>query len=493
MTRSATTRSQHILLLAQVARLAISLFIAGLLGRHLPAADFGLVALIGAIFALSQDVLDMGTTAVAAREVARAPADEPQIMASLLAWRRWVAVALAALCVALGFGPFALADKPALLAALAIAVWLLHLGAYHVVFQVRQAFGRATLLAMSTHVAFLIACLVTVGLHGAGVAVAFAVVAREIVQVLGSRVIARRVLGYALPKPSPDFEWRRLMRAAGVFGLTGVLYKLAQHSGNFFVWSMASPEALGSYSAAQRLVSPLRDVAWLFATPLIATLTAMAEREPDEVVCQLGSHARLLVGVAAAIGAAGVLVAPALLHWLYGERYSQGALSALPSLRWQILGACFALVTPILVVGKLAFGRERDMLWMSLAALVIAAMANAWAVPRYGAEGASAAYAVSEFALLALLWSRSALHGNGMLGARLVLYLVPAVLVAASVSALEASPALQFAVACVLVILSFGVLSQLREQRESRQNLKRAEGALPALAIEPELSREALS
>jgi hypothetical protein len=74
-----------------------------------------------------------------------------------------------------------------------------------------------------------------------------------------------------------------------------------------------------------------------------------------------------------------------------------------------------------------------------------------------------------------------------------MLYLVPAVLVAACVSALGASPVLQFAVACVLVILSFGVLSHLREQRESRQSLKRAEGALLPLAIEPELSREAMS
>lgn len=492
MNRSATTRSQHILLLAQVARLGISLFIAGLLGRHLSPSDFGLVALLGAIFAIAQDVLDMGTTAVAAREVARQPADEPQVLAALLTWRRWIALGLAALCVMLGLGPFALADKPWLLAALAAAVWLLHLGTYHVVFQVRQAFGRATLLAMSTHLAFLAACVLTVGWNGGGVAIAFAVVAREVVQVLGSRVIAQRVLGYALPRPSPDFDWKRLMRAAGVFGVTGVLYKLAQHSGNFFVWTLASPEALGSYSAAQRLVSPLRDVAWLFATPLIATLTAMAASDPDGVSRQLASHARLLIGVAAAIGAAGVLVAPLLLQWLYGERYSVGALSALTSLRWQIAGACVSLVTPVLVVGKLAFGREKDMLWLSLAALVVACAGNAWAVPRYGAEGASAAYAVAEFVLLALLWSRSPLQGHGALGGRLAAYLLPAAIVALGVNALGGSPVAQFGAACVLVIMSFAVLSQFPEQRESREHLHRAEGALP-IAIEPELSKEALS
>jgi len=478
VSRGATTRSQYVLLASQLSRFGVSLGIAAMLGRTLSPRDFGLVALVSTIFLVAQELLDMGTTGLACREITRRPADEESILSALLGWRRLFSIPLAAVAAGLVFGPFAIDDQPTLAVSIVIGIFLLHYSAYHVVFQVHQAFGKAALLGLSIHLVFFAACAVALGFAATGTVIALLVVAREIVQVISSRWVAQRMIGYRLKSPPFDRDWMPLWRMAWMFGLAGVFYKLSISAGTFFVWTFAGPDALGVYNAAQRIVSPVRDIAWIFATPLIATMSVGFGKDPDVMAAQLARYVCLLIGAAAVIAVCGILLAPSLLHLFYGRRYDGPTLSATTALRWQVAAACVAVITPLLIVDKLARGRERELLAKSLTCFVLGCVAHRLTVPAFGANGASAITAATELSVLVALWMPMPLACQARLLARLFAYAIPAAGMTALLVLLAPWPIPQFIVACVLAPMVLVLLWQLPEQRAGRASLHRTEAEL---------------
>src|SRR5688572_24253117 len=138
---NAVTRSQALLVSAHAARLALSIVIASLLGRGLSAADFGFVALLSSLYIVAVEILDMGTTAAATREIAARPARERETLSALLALRRLMAAAALAAILLLACSDYVpRPDQRIVLVAAAAGVFLLHLHAYQLVFQLRQAY-----------------------------------------------------------------------------------------------------------------------------------------------------------------------------------------------------------------------------------------------------------------------------------------------------------------------------------------------------------------
>lgn len=472
MKASAVTRSQYLLLLAQVGRLALSLAITGFLGRALAPGDFGFFALMSVLFLVSQEILDMGSTAAATRHIAQRPGNEPAVLTALLSWRRLVAVLLALACMGLAAAGFVSTDgQRGVLVAAAIGLFLLHYTAYYVVFQVRQAFGCTLLLGLAGQLAFLLASIASISYQLSGAVIGLLVALREIIQVLGSRLIAMRMLGYRIRAGLFDAGIRPLIRVAWVFGLAALLYKLAFYAGSFFLWTLSTPEALGSFSASQRIFSPLLDTTWIFVTPLIAAMSHSALVNESAFRRQFNGYFRILLGAAAILVACGLYLAPVILGLLYGERYGDGPWSSVVAFRWLTLGFSCTLVIPILVVAALARHRERELLWVSTMGLVLNIAINAWTVPRLGAEGAAMATCYTEgFILLALTLAMAA-RGELRLDVRILVYLIPAIVLGILLYGLDGQPLARLAVAFIVAPMSLLLLWQLPEQKACRASL----------------------
>ena len=472
MRANGVTKSQAILVSSHVGRLVLFVAIAGLLGRRLAPADFGFVALIASFFAVAMEILDMGTTAVATREIAAEPAQERETLEALLALRRLIALLLATAAIGLAMSGYVVhGEQRVVLVAAALAFYLLHLHGYQVVFQVRQAYGRPTALGLGGQVGFLAASLAALKLHAGGIAIALLVVAREIVLVAGICWIAIRMLGARLRPAWLHRGIGPLLRAGWMIGVAGVCYKLAVYTGGFFLWGAASPEALASFSAAQRLLVPTADMAWLFVTPLIASMSMAAAHSPGALRAQLEGYAKFLLGMSALVAVAGYFLAPLLLRLLYGEQYAAGPWSSVGVFRWLALGYVFALVTPVLVVGELAHGAANVLMYVGIALLGLNALLNTWAVPARGAEGAAMAFAASEAFAFAVLFARCLARRDARLDAAWVVYLVPAALLGAILALLDGSPVLQFAVACAWAPASLLATTQLPAQKACRASL----------------------
>ena len=93
--------NQLALVAAFAATVALGLALTVVLGRSLEPADFGFFALVVTLFAFARDAIDLGSSATAARDMARNPRAEIELLEGLHYVRRIIALALAAGAVAL--------------------------------------------------------------------------------------------------------------------------------------------------------------------------------------------------------------------------------------------------------------------------------------------------------------------------------------------------------------------------------------------------------
>lgn len=469
------TRSQLILLCAQAARLILYVAVAALLGRRLAPEDFGFVALVSSIYIVAIEMLDMGTAAVAIREIAARPDRERETLASLLALRRLAAALAFVLILGLTFSNYVEhRNQRLVLVVVAFGLFLLHLHAYQLVFQIRQAYGQLTVLGLSGQLGFLLLSLAALRMHAGGAAIALLVVIREMVQVLGTRWLALRTLGEPLRASwLPAAMWP-LLKSGWMIGMAGVCYKLSTYSGGFMLWELAAPEALASFSAAQRLLVPMADMAWLFVTPLIASLGVAAARDVTTYRLQMEGYAKLMLGASSLVAVAGYSCAPLVLRLLYGEQYASGPWSAVSAFRWLALACLFALVTPLFAVGETSQGRARPLLFTGLACLGLNFAGNICAIPRYGSEGAAMVLCACEaFVLLALL-TRCIRRGEARVDPTWAIYLAPAALLGLAMRGLDDFPVIQMVVSCVWVPAAMLVMSRLPAQQKWRASLDAA-------------------
>jgi O-antigen/teichoic acid export membrane protein len=464
---------------ALVGRIVLFVAVTSVLGRKLAPADFGFVALVSSIFAIALEFLDMGTTAVSTRQIAAQPACERATLEALLALRRFLAGVLFAGVLALAMmGRFS-PDQRVALVAVAFGVFLLHLTAYQVVFQVHQAYRQAVVLGLATQLGFAVASVAALKLHAGGAVIVLLVVAFQIVQVVGGSWIGAGLLGYRLRPRWLDPGIGPLLSAGWMLGVAGVCYKLQTYAGVFYLWEMAAPEALASFNAAQRLLIPATEMAWMFVIPLIAAMSATAARHPADFRAQVDGFSKFLLSMSALVAVGVFFVAPLFLRLFYGDQYASGAWSSVAVFRWLAIGSLFALVTPVLVVGELAQGRTRALMYISIGALAMSLAGNAWAVPSYGATGAAVVLAATEALAFLTLLARSLARGETHLNLTWAVYLAPAALLGLCLSMLTGDPVAQLAVACVWAPVTLLAIIRLPDQKACRASLAVASAPRP--------------
>lgn len=467
--RPTVARSQAYLLLGQVARVVLFLVVTRQLGRDMDAADFGFFALVSTLFALALQVMDMGSTAVATRQIGQQPGIQRELLEALLGWRLLLGTLMAVGCLLLAlFGPAQTSYERMVLAVAGIGLFLLHQSTYYIVFQLRQEFGKPLLLGLGAQVAFLLASLLLLRLHVAGIVVALLVVVREIVQVLGSRLIAIRALGFQLRPRLRSPALRSLLVTAWPFGLCAVIYKLSFHGGTFFVWTLERPDVLGTLSATLRLFSPVIDAAWLFVTPLIVALSVAARTDPVVFREQVAAYVCLLLGVAGLLAVCGYILAPTVLHMLYGDRYVLGALSSVLTFQWFSATTALSLIMPVPVIAMLAQHREKELLWISAVGLGLNVLVCAWAIPRHGAAGAAMATFAAEASILLGLLGRLHISGDWRPSPLLVAHLLPAALLALVFLALDRHPHWRLPAAAIFGLVSVLAMWQMPAQKNRR-------------------------
>lgn len=376
----------------------VSLALTVLLGASLAPADFGFFALLAVVVTLGREVIDLGTTSAAAREIAREPASERALLEGLALWRRLAGVVLGLCVLQLAF----VFDEPARrLVLIAGAALMLTMGptAFIPAFLVRHAMLLPAVMTIVNQALLLAVCilLVTRGVEGA--IFGGLIVAREAIWIVAIAVLGRVMLGYHLAPTRLALELRRFFRAVAVYALVVLCHRMYLHVDVLIVLFVRGEDELGAYAAAFRVLAPAFILPGVALAPLIPLLTRSAASGSGRYQSQLRQTLRLALAVGALGTALGLTLAPDIVAALYQGRYAQAPLDIVPAVRWLSASLVPVYVTAAASIALLAAGRERALLGVVGAGLALNLVANLLLVPRWGFQAAAVTTALTEWSV----------------------------------------------------------------------------------------------
>lgn len=393
-------RNTLVLVAGQVVTAALAFGVTALLARHLGAADYGLLVLAAAIAQVAFVVVDLGQEYDLVRAVATRGERPGTLVATALALR----VAAGLLALPAIAGGLALLRYPP---ATRTVVWLT------VAFFLLTALAEAVNLAfrglerMAVETALRVA---VKALAAAGVVVA--VLAGGGLPAILAAQLAAAVLGLlpclgVLPRLGPlRVQWSMagaLLAGGSPFLLWNILIAARPTLDVLLLDGLASPDAVGWYGAAWRLVGLLIFPATLLGTALYPTLARLHARDPDGYAGLVAAalRAALMLGTLTAAGT--WLFAPAAVDLVYGEGYEPAAGTL------KILTGYLALVFPDIVFGAALMAAHLQRPWIvaHVAVLALTAGLDLFLVPGLhaatgnGGLGAAAAVSAAEVVMLA--------------------------------------------------------------------------------------------
>jgi O-antigen/teichoic acid export membrane protein len=468
------TAAQAILLGGTLAQLGLALLITIYLARVLSAADFGFFSLVATIFILARKFLDLGLSNVAARDIAGDTRRERPILEGMMAYRRAAGVVLAlALCV-VAFMQKSVPERAVLLG----VGWVLLFtepAALDPVFQVRQAQGAPVLLNVFGGLLVLGGSVVFKQLGIAGAAFGWLLIVRESVTLVGTKFLGEHLLGY---RPKPGFRGRALEAFVGpalIFGLASLVYTIYFNCDVFFVYALRGRDELGAYAAAFRPINPLLLLPWLLMVPLVPVLT-VAAHDRQQFVHQVREVCGFALGLGACASVAGVLLAHDLVTLLYRGRYLDGPLSCVNAFRWLAVALGLVCITTVLTAAMLADRKEKLLLAIGTAALVINAAMNVVLLSMYNFTAAGFATAVTELLFLAgALAAFQSVTGKRALTSDCWRYLSPAAVMAVVLYFMGGGSVIRVATGIVLGLLSAVAILSSERARAFRKEIA-AEG-----------------
>lgn len=470
--RRSPSVAQAMLLGGALTQLGLALLITIYLARVLSPAAFGFFSLVSTILILARKFLDLGLSNVAARDIAVDPQRERPILEGMMAYRRVAGVVLALSLLVFAFAQTGEVERWILLA-VGMVLLFTEPAALDPVFQVRQAQGGPAVLSVLGGLLVLGGSVWFRRLDLAGAAFAWLLVVREALTLLFTKILAERLLGY---HPKPGFRGRSLKTFLGpalIFGLASLVYTIYFHCDVFFVYALRGKEELGAYAAAFRPINPLLLLPWLLMVPMIPVLTALAASDRERFTLQVRTACGLAVGIGACGLVAGVVLAPDLVQLLYRGRYLTGPLSCVAAFRWLAIALGQVCATTVLTASLLADRKEKLLLGIGSAALVVNAAVNLVLLRHYNFTAAGFATAATEllFLVCALIGFRIA-SGRSAIDARFVPYLAPAIVMGVLLYFMPGGAALRVVCGIALGVLSLGVILWSPGARRFRQDMR---------------------
>ena len=464
--------AQAVLLGGALAQLGLALLITIYLARVLSPAAFGFFSLVSTILILSRKFLDLGLSNVAARDIAADAKRERPILEGMMAYRRVAGVVLALSLLVFAFVQKGEVERWILLG-VGMVLLFTEPAALDPVFQVRQAQGGPALLNVLGGLLVLGGSVWFKRLDLAGAAFAWLLVVREGLTLLLTKILAERLLGY---HPKPGFRGRGLKAFLGpalLFGLASLVYTIYFHCDVFFVYALRGNEELGAYAAAFRPINPLLLLPWLLMVPMIPVLTAAAASDRKRFTLQVRTACGLGLGIGACGLVAGLVLAPDLVQLLYRGRYLTGPLSCVAAFRWLAIALGQVCVTTVLTASLLADRKEKLLLGIGVAALVVNAAMNLVLLRHYNFTAAGFATAATEFLfLVCALAGFQIATGRSAITLKSVVYLAPAIVIGVLLYFMPGGAAVRVACGIALGMLSVGAILWSPEARQFRQEMR---------------------
>lgn len=384
-------RVTTLLLLGRAVGYVMALANSVILARVLGVDRLGVYAYAMGVAALFGLLPNMGISTVVARTIAR----DPDVGGGMVraAIRAQTLLACGVLIAIPAFGAI-LPAQPVPLGYVALAAAQLAIGTlswpYLAVLGGRARYDRMAMAELVAGIAGTVANLGAAALHGGVAAFLWA----HVLAAGFAVIVARWAASPFLPTGGAEtLRLGQLFRQAAPFGATAAVQSVYTRLDILLLGQMATTTTVGLYNVAYKPTN----LAVYFGGTVAGTLFPLMVQAPGgEVPASFRRAVRGLGAVAPAMALAFSGLAGPLLRVLYGAEFIAAA-PVLAILAWS--AAANWLYAP-LGVALQARGQERWWLLSLTGGLVVNAVGNLWAIPRWGALGAAGATLASEVALL---------------------------------------------------------------------------------------------
>jgi O-antigen/teichoic acid export membrane protein len=403
---------------ARMARIFVALLSADIVTRGLTAVAtvivvrllapdaFGEVAFALAAAAVTGVLVDLGLWMLLVRDVSEEPARAPRLLGAVLRLEGTLGLSVFGAGVALALA--GLVPGPASGPALALGLGVMAANALVRPFEATlTGYGRAHLVAIGRTVsgATLVAATVFAALtEPAPESFLGASVAAEVVGLAAIAGLCRAHC-FRLQLRVPARELLALLRRAVPFALLvgfGLLYLRVDL---IMLGLLGSEAAVGNYGFAARVLETAVAVPAFFGGAFLATVAQTGpatERAADQTTRALRYVLLICVPLTFAIA----MAAGPLVDLVAGRRYD-GAGDVLLRLSPVLtLTAAYAVLANL----QVALDRTSLLVKISLAGIALKVVLNAWAIPRWGAEGAALAAVAGEALVVTAQWYSARRH-----------------------------------------------------------------------------------
>lgn len=161
-----------------------------------------------------------------------------------------------------------------------------------------------------------------------------------------------------------------------------------------------SPEELGYYGAAQKIILLLYVLPTLLASALFPTFARLAHSDQAGFRAVFEKGVALALGFALPIAVGTAVLASDIMKLLFSVEYLPGSTALL------LLAGTLIFVFPSTIFSNalFAYNKQRSFLWLSGASIALNAIGNAFLIPRFGIEGAAVATLIANSISIGLLW-----------------------------------------------------------------------------------------
>jgi len=345
---------------------------------------------------------DIGIGALLTREGAKSPEMRSRYLATAIGTKLFLLTGIALLVIA--FFPYLTKIEEAA----AIMPILIFVFIFDTLRDLGSAFSRAlekmeveAILQIFTN-----ACIVALGflaltLQGTSYALALAYAAGSGLGLLGMFYALRRHLKGVFRNFSLRLV-KEIIVAAWPFGLFGIMGIVMLNTDVIMLGWLRTPEEVGYYAAAQKLVQLLYVIPTIVATAIFPTLTRLAKTHTEEAKRLLERNVARSFVAAIPIAAIGVLLGPWIIKLSFGAAYEPATYV------FQILMATVLIIFPSALVGNavFAYGETRSFARFAFFAIVGNVAADALLIPYYGIEGAAIATVIIQLLTNGLIWHK---------------------------------------------------------------------------------------
>jgi O-antigen/teichoic acid export membrane protein len=377
----------------------LGVLVAASLARSLSRPEFGQLSLALTILALAGSLADLGINQIAVREMARRPEARASIAGSLWVTQLTMGIVLGVIGTGVAFVLMSGA-QPRIMAALVMATLPVGaVGAFTIAAQARLRPELVIVPALVQNVVWLAVVLTLAAVHGGIALYGVGCLSAGAVQSIVTLALAARITKVSFGGTRRTIAG--LLRLAWPIGLAGMFVTAYYRIDSILLFHYRGATAAAYYSAAYRVIDVLQ-ILPMTVSGVLLPLLASAERESAAATRLrqlLELSIAMLLAVAVPIAVCGGILAPAIVVLIYGHHYHSSIY-----LLQVLLPAFIPICLGYILTGQLILhGMLRPYIVITFVGAVLNVIANAVAIPRYGAAAAAWATLGTELVVMAAI------------------------------------------------------------------------------------------